>query len=114
MNLPKLKISQKTPGNPCMFYMLKKKLNFRKQSVEVKKRKPSRVASISKDLNKKTEKASDSKTVSDADVYGTLDASRTLLLHGLESDFIEEQMADDEVFRFIFHSANFIFIVAVF
>ena len=74
----------------------------RKQPVEVKKRKPSRAASLSKDTKSdKTDNSQDS----DAEIYGTLDASRTLLLHGLESDFIEEQMADDEDFRsgFCFH-----------
>ena len=58
-----------------------------------------RVASLSKDSQKKIEKSTNSKAESDADIYGKFDASRTLLVHGLESDFIEEQMADDEVFR---------------
>ena len=39
------------------------------------------------------------KTESDADVYGELDASKTLLFHGLESDIIEEQMSEDKEFR---------------
>ena len=43
--------------------------------------------------------ASSSKDDSDNNVYGDLDASKTLLLHGLESDFIEEQMAEDADFR---------------
>ena len=32
-------------------------------------------------------------------VYGSLDADFTLLIHGLESDWIEEEMADDDDFR---------------
>ena len=35
----------------------------------------------------------------DNDVYGGLDAGLTLLMHGLESDWIEEEMADDDEFR---------------
>ena len=46
--------------------------------------------------------ASSSKDDSDNNVYGELDASKTLLLHGLESDFIEEQMAEDADFRYFF------------
>ena len=34
-----------------------------------------------------------------ADIYGGLDASLTLLVHGLESDWIEEEMADDDDFK---------------
>ena len=44
--------------------------------------------------------ASSPKDDSDNNVYGDLDASKTLLLHGLESDFIEEQMSDDADFRY--------------
>ena len=33
------------------------------------------------------------------DVYGGLDASVTLLIHGLESDWIEEEMSDDDDFK---------------
>ena len=33
------------------------------------------------------------------DIYGGLDASLTLLVHGLESDWIEEEMADDDDFK---------------
>ena len=40
------------------------------------------------------------KDESDSEVYGNLDASKTILLHGLESDFIEEQMSEDKEFRF--------------
>ena len=32
-------------------------------------------------------------------IYGDLDASLTLMLHGLESDWIEEEMADDDDFK---------------
>ena len=42
------------------------------------------------------------KDESDSEVYGNLDASKTILLHGLESDFIEEQMSEDKDFRFNF------------
>ena len=36
----------------------------------------------------------------DADnIWGGLDPSRTLLIHGLETDWIEEEMADDDDFR---------------
>ena len=38
----------------------------------------------------------------DSNVYGGLDASTSLLLHGLESDFIEDQMSEDRDFRFYF------------
>ena len=34
------------------------------------------------------------------DIYGDLDASLTLLLHGLESDWIEDEMADDDDFKY--------------
>ena len=33
------------------------------------------------------------------DVYGGLDASLTLLVHGLELDWIEEEMTDDDDFK---------------
>jgi hypothetical protein len=93
----------KNPGYACFIELLKyTNSKCSKQSVEAKKRKQPRVASISKDANKKIEKTSNSKIDSDLEVYGSLDASHTLLLHGLESDFIEEQMADDEVFRLVF------------
>ena len=32
-------------------------------------------------------------------IYGGLDASLTLLIHGIESDWIEEEMADDDDFK---------------
>ena len=38
-------------------------------------------------------------TSQERDIYGDLDASLTLLLHGLESDWIEEEMADDDDFK---------------
>ena len=70
--------------------------------MEAKKKKLSRTVSLSKDTNKKGDKTSNSKGDSEPEVYGEMDASRTLLLHGLESDFIEEQMADDADFRYFF------------
>ncbi len=33
------------------------------------------------------------------EIYGDLDYRVTLLLHGLESDWIEEEMSDDDDFR---------------
>ena len=33
------------------------------------------------------------------DVYDGLDASLTVLIHGLESDWIEEEMTDDDDFK---------------
>ena len=36
------------------------------------------------------------------DVYDGLDASVTLLIHGLESDWIEEEMSDDDDFKWDF------------
>ena len=38
----------------------------------------------------------------DEDVYDGLDASVTLLIHGLESDWIEEEMSDDDDFKWDF------------
>ena len=38
-------------------------------------------------------------TKEDGDIYEGLDASLTLILHGLESDWIEEEMADDDDFK---------------
>ena len=32
-------------------------------------------------------------------IYGELNASLTLLIHGIESDWIEEEMADDDDFK---------------
>ena len=34
------------------------------------------------------------------DVYGGLNASLTIIMHGVESDWIEEEMSDDDDFRF--------------
>ena len=34
------------------------------------------------------------------DVYGGLDASFSVIIHGIESDWIEEEMTDDDDFRF--------------
>jgi hypothetical protein len=39
----------------------------------------------------------------DSDVYGSLDPSLTLLMHGVETDWIEEEMADDDDFRSPLH-----------
>ena len=58
-----------------------------------------RAATLSKETKKKVEKVPTTKTELDDEVYGSLDPSFTLLLHGLESDFIEEQMDDDEAFN---------------
>ena len=37
--------------------------------------------------------------VEEEDVWGGLDPSTTLLIHGLDTDWIEEEMADDDDFR---------------
>ena len=71
----------------------------RAQPARPRKRKPSRSTSVTKDVNKKSDKESKSSAATDAEIYGELDPSLTLLIHGVESDFIEEQMADDEDFR---------------
>ncbi len=36
-------------------------------------------------------------------MYGSLDPSLTLLMHGVETDWIEEEMADDDDFRSSLH-----------
>ena len=41
----------------------------------------------------------ETKSKEDGDIYGGLDASLTLIIHGLESDWIEEEMADDDDFK---------------
>ena len=41
------------------------------------------------------------------DVYDGLDASVTLLIHGLESDWIEEEMTDDDDFKQVFSDDYF-------
>ena len=35
----------------------------------------------------------------DEDVFSGLDASLSLMMHGVESDWIEEEMSDDDDFR---------------
>ena len=79
----------------------------RAQPARPRKRKPSRSTSVTiKDVNKKSDKESKSSAATDAEIYGELDPSLTLLIHGVESDFIEEQMADDEDFRFFVINYN--------
>ena len=55
-------------------------------------------------LNKRDKSAdlslADQPADGEGDVYGDLDGSKSLLLHGLPSDFIEEEMAEDREFRF--------------
>ena len=34
-------------------------------------------------------------------VYGGLDASLSLMMHGVETDWIEEEMSDDDDFRYV-------------
>ena len=67
-----------------------------KQPSRNKLSKKKSVANIQEKSSKKI------KDESDSEVYGNLDASKTILLHGLESDFIEEQMSEDKDFRFNF------------
>ena len=64
-----------------------------KQPSRNKLSKKKSVGNIQEKSGKKT------KDESDSEVYGNLDASKTILLHGLESDFIEEQMSEDKEFR---------------
>ena len=66
--------------------------------------KPNRkTRSQSRRLNKKDKSADpsllDQPADGDGDVYGDLDGSKSLLLHGLPSDFIEEEMSEDRDFR---------------
>ena len=67
----------------------------------VKKKNSRSLGKDKREAGSVTATASSSKDDSDNNVYGDLDASKTLLLHGLESDFIEEQMAEDADFRYI-------------
>ena len=53
-----------------------------------------------KKKDKSAEPSEKSQPGTDLDIYGDLDASKSLLLHGLQSDFIEEEMSDDREFRF--------------
>ena len=66
--------------------------------------KTERISRTLKTLKKKDKSAepseNQSQTETDLDIYGDLDASKSLLLHGLQSDFIEEEMSDDKEFRF--------------
>ena len=58
-----------------------------------------------KKKDKSAEPSEKSQAGTDLDIYGDLDASKSLLLHGLQSDFIEEEMSDDKEFRFSLHSS---------
>ena len=56
-------------------------------------------------LNNKSPKKSVSKPAlkvdqeDEEDIYGGLDASKSVIIHGIESDWIEEEMSDDDDFR---------------
>ena len=81
----------------------------------VPKRKPEpkrgRMLSVSKDLTKPLEDSHHEcnhghghvcrdDPALEEDVYEGLDASVTLLIHGLESDWIEQEMSDDDDFKY--------------
>ena len=60
-----------------------------------------RIMSIFQDQrgSNQQEQNKDDATKDTEDIYEGLEASLTLLLHGLESDWIEEEMADDDDFK---------------
>ena len=68
--------------------------------------KAERASRTLKKKDKSSEPSEMNQTETDLDIYGDLDASKSLLLHGLQSDFIEEEMSDDKEFRFSLHSLH--------
>ena len=66
--------------------------------------KTERASRTLKKKDKSSEPSEMNQTETDLDIYGDLDASKSLLLHGLQSDFIEEEMSDDKEFRFSLRS----------
>ena len=70
--------------------------------VEPKQR--GRILSIINNWKSRASQEPESKSdpVLEEDVYGGLDASLTVLIHGLESDWIEEEMTDDDDFKLAF------------
>ena len=67
----------------------------------VKERKVPRSSQMNRSLKKSLSKPAQVKDQDDEeDVYGGLNASLTVIMHGIESDWIEEEMSDDDEFRF--------------
>ena len=66
----------------------------------VKERKVSRSSQMNRSPKKSLSKPAQVKDQDDdEDVYGGLNASLTVIMHGIESDWIEEEMSDDDDFR---------------
>ena len=66
----------------------------------VKERKVSRSSQMNRSQKKSLSKPAQVKDQDDdEDVYGGLNASLTVIMHGIESDWIEEEMSDDDDFR---------------
>ena len=66
----------------------------------IKERNISRSSLLSKSPKKSASKPPHNTDQEDEeDVYGGLDASLTVAIHGIESDWIEEEMSDDDDFR---------------
>ena len=71
------------------------------QKPQVKERKISKSSLLSKSPKKSVSKPVHNIDQEDEeDVYGGLDASKSVIIHGIESDWIEEEMSDDDDFRF--------------
>ena len=71
---------------------------------EQKKSRSSRTATLSRSPKKSLQRQdtvtiNSSSVQDDEDVFQGLDASLSLMMHGVESDWIEEEMADDDDFR---------------
>ena len=67
-----------------------------------RERKISRSSLLSKSPKKSVSKAAPkTEQEEEEDVYGGLNASLTIIMHGVESDWIEEEMSDDDDFRFV-------------
>ena len=64
----------------------------------VKERKVSRSSQMNK-KNSLSKPAQVKDHDDDEEVYGGLNASLTVIMHGIESDWIEEEMSDDDDFR---------------
>ena len=66
----------------------------------MKERKVSRSSITMKSPKKSVTKPSQSpEEEEEEDIYGGLNASLTVIVHGIESDRIEEEMSDDDDFR---------------
>ena len=70
------------------------------QKSSVRERKVSRSSLLNKSSKKSVTKAAPKTDQEDEeDVYGGLNASLTVIMHGVETDWIEEEMSDDDDFR---------------